>query len=119
MGYRGGKLPSVFCQLSGENISELAKSGSDENTALASLGLRPDQIERAKKNKRWQKAWNKASAEWAVSKNREISESKDVRILSLLAPKTMPETDLGERVVFTIDAPEWFIKSLEKKSART
>lgn len=121
MGNRGAgktRLPYAFTKKTDEELAALAKSGSEEGDALTSLGLKPYQVEKAKKNLRWRRIWDKARAEWIVEKNKQISASEDVRILSLLAQKTMPENELGDKVVFTVDAPEWFVKSLEKKRAR-
>lgn len=104
------RLPPVFVNITPERVSELAKTGSEENDALRSLGLKDKHLEKAKKQKYWRPHWDRARAEWIVEKNKQISNSDDVRMLTLLAPKTMPDNDLGDKVVFEVDAPQWFIK---------
>ena len=113
------KLPSTFVRITPEEVARLAKTGSEENDALVSIGLKGKHLEKAKKQKYWREPWDKARAQWVVEKNAQISGSEDVRMLSLLAPKTMPDNEIGDKVTFTVDAPEWFVKVLEKKRART
>lgn len=116
-GFKGGRLPNGFSKLTRENIADLAKTGSSENDSLFSLGLSASQVEWAKKNNKWRRAWDRARAEWITSKNREISSSGDVRILQMLASQTMPQGDLPDSIVVDIDAPKWFVEALNKKSA--
>lgn len=113
------KLPSLFVHIKPEEVSRLAKTGSDENDALVSIGLKDKHLEKAKKQKYWREPWDKARAQWAVEKNAQISSSEDVRMLSLMAEKTMPKNEIGDKITFVVDAPEWFLKVLEKKRART
>lgn len=110
------KLPSVFVNLTKEQVAELAKTGSEENDALISLGLKEKHLDKAKKQKYWRDPWDKARAQWIVDKNKQITDSADVRMLSLLAPKTMPDNEIGDKVTFVVDAPEWFIKKIAKNA---
>lgn len=112
-GYRGGRLPTGFSNMPKERIAELARSGSDESDAMMALGLTPNQVEKAKINKRWRKIWDKARAEYVIEKNRQISSSDDVRLLSLISQRTMPTSDLPDIVNIEVDAPKWLIDKLK------
>lgn len=110
------KLPSLFVHIKPEEVARLAKTGSEENDALVSIGLKDKHLEKAKKQKYWREPWDKARAQWIVEKNMQITGSQDVRMLSLLAPKTMPDNEIGDKVTFTVDAPDWFLKKIAKNA---
>lgn len=110
------RLPSTFSRLSVREIEALAMTGSEETDVLMSLGLSGKHLEKAREQKLWRKTWDRARAKWIIEKNKQISESDDVRILSLLAQKTMPESEIEGKYVFVVDAPEWFLKVLDKKN---
>jgi hypothetical protein len=107
-----GRLPAYFVNLTDEQMTEYGTALNKEEDVLASLGLSPSQVERAKKNFRWRRCWDKGYAIGLVKKGTDMSSSTDSAILKLYADKVIPRQ---EEVDITIEykAPKWFYQELE------
>lgn len=107
-----GRLPEYFVNLTDEQMEDYGASLSKEEDVLTSLGLNPSQVERAKKNFRWRRLWDKGYSRALVEKARAMANSKDSAILKLYADMVVPKQ---EEVDITIDwkAPKWFYQELD------
>lgn len=107
-----GRLPEYFVNLTDEQMEEYGASLSKEEDVLTSLGLNPSQVERAKKNFRWRRLWDKGYAGALVKKAKEMANSPDSAILKLYTDLVVPKQ---EEVDITIDwkAPKWFYQELD------
>lgn len=105
-------LKKSVSSLTTEQIENYAQKLNKEEDVLMALGCNAQQMENAKKNKRWRKHWDIGYAKGLVAKAEDLYNSKDSALQKLYADKVVPQTEAIEMTI-EYDAPKWFYEELK------